>query len=59
MKRKLLRQWKKQGRIHSYRGSLRVGRGSDKKASPSIQAGAVLQKQPVNAKKATKDGPTH
>ena len=48
----------KQGRVHSYQSHMWVGRGSDEKGYPGIWAGAVVQKTPINAKKAKCYQPT-
>ena len=42
----------RQGLRHGYQSCVRLGRGSDKKINPSIRAGAVMQKLPINTKKA-------
>ena len=52
-------KWQKQGRIHGYPSSVRVGRGNDEIDQPSNWAGAVTPKPPVNAEKAKRDRPTN
>ena len=45
----------KQGRIHGYQSWVRVGRGNNKMANPSIWAGALKQEPPVRAENVNED----